>query len=184
MMLVDDAHGAGVLGKMGRGALEHTGVGRRRVIQTITLSKAFGTYGGAIIGSKALRQAVLERSKFFIGHTPLPLPLANSTLRSLRILRTDRSLRERLQENSAFVKTAMTNTTFAAPQSRGPILPIIPTNPANAKRLRNALLKAGIYPPLINYTEREAAPYFRFVISSEHTPGQLSALVKVLQSRA
>src|SRR5439155_13186649 len=50
-MLVDDAHGAGVLGRTGKGSLEHAGVTRRRIIQTTTLSKAFGAYGGAILGT-------------------------------------------------------------------------------------------------------------------------------------
>ncbi len=62
LLLVDDAHGAGVLGKTGKGSIEHAGVGRRRMIQTMTLSKAFGTYGGAILGTTALRQRILEHS--------------------------------------------------------------------------------------------------------------------------
>src|SRR5439155_17340644 len=72
LILVDDAHGAGVLGKSGQGALEHAGVSRRRIIQTITLSKAFGIYGGAILGTARLREKIFCRSRMFIGSTPLP----------------------------------------------------------------------------------------------------------------
>ena len=73
---MDDAHGAGVLGRTGKGAPEHAGVSRRQIIQTVTLSKAFGAYGGAILGPARLRQRMLDRSRMFVGSTPLPLPLA------------------------------------------------------------------------------------------------------------
>ena len=93
LILVDDAHGAGVLGRTGKGAVEHAGVSRRRVIQTVTLSKAFGAYGGAILGTAKLRQRILDRSRMFVGSTPLPLPLANAALAGVRILQADKSLR-------------------------------------------------------------------------------------------
>src|SRR5205823_9551281 len=84
-ILVDDAHGAGVLGQTGQGSLQHAGVSRRRIIQTITLSKAFGAYGGAILGTARLRRKILNRSQIFVGSTPLPLPLANAALEGIRI---------------------------------------------------------------------------------------------------
>jgi 7-keto-8-aminopelargonate synthetase-like enzyme len=98
--LVDDAHGAGVLGKTGRGIPEHAGVGRSRVIQTITLSKAFGAYGGAILCDRALRQKILDRSHMFIGSTPLPLPLANAALCAVQILKSNSAHRRRLYRNA------------------------------------------------------------------------------------
>ncbi len=101
MMLVDDAHGAGVAGKTGRGTLEETNVGRQRIIQCITLSKAFGVYGGAVLGTRKLREKILARSRLFAGSTPLPLPFANAAMKSLSILKTDRSLRKRLLANMA-----------------------------------------------------------------------------------
>ena len=88
---MDDAHGAGVLGRTGKGALEHAGVSRRRIIQTVTLSKSFGAYGGAILGTARLRQRILDRSRMFVGSTPLPLPLANAALAGVRILKADRA---------------------------------------------------------------------------------------------
>ena len=83
LILVDDAHGAGILGDTGKGAVEWAGVSRQRIIQTITLSKALGTYGGAILGTRALRERIVTRSRLFVGNTPLPLPLANAALRAL-----------------------------------------------------------------------------------------------------
>src|ERR1051325_159488 len=83
LILVDDAHGAGVIGKTGRGSIEHEAASPKRIIQTTTLSKAFGTYGGAILGTSSLRKRIIEHSKIFLGSTPLPLPLANAAIKSV-----------------------------------------------------------------------------------------------------
>ena len=103
-VLVDDAHGAGTLGRRGRGTAEHLGVKDRRLIQTITLSKALGVYGGAILGPKTLRKRVISGSRLFGGNTPLPLPLANAALEALNLLRTDKAMRRRLAVNTLYVK--------------------------------------------------------------------------------
>jgi 8-amino-7-oxononanoate synthase len=184
LMLVDDAHGAGVLGPTGRGILEHAGVGRARIIQTITLSKAFGVYGGAILGSKPLRQKILDCSRLFVGSTPPPLPLASAALESLRILETDSTLRQRLLLNAARVKTALSNAGLNVPDNPGPIIFIRPRRAADAARLSRQLLGADIYPPFLKYPNGPAGGYFRFVISSEHTRAQLHALIDVVARHA
>jgi 8-amino-7-oxononanoate synthase len=184
LILVDDAHGAGVLGRNGQGAPEHAGVGRRRIIQTITLSKSFGAYGGAILGTARLRQQILDRSRMFVGGTPLPLPLANAALAGVRILKADKSLRPRLAQNAAYVKTALREAGLALAETPGPIVPLHPRRPREAARLHRALLAADIYPPLIKYPGGPPAGYFRFVISSEHTRPQLDALLGVLLAHA
>jgi 7-keto-8-aminopelargonate synthetase-like enzyme len=180
--LVDDAHGAGVLGRTGRGIPEHAGVGRSRVIQTITLSKAFGAYGGAILYDRALRQKILDRSQMFIGSTPLPLPLANAALCAVQILKSNSAHRRRLYRNSNYVKNALWKAGFPLPNAPGPII-CVPELSASANRaLTNALLNAGIYPPFIKYPGGPANGYFRFVICSEHSREQLNNLLNVLRS--
>jgi 7-keto-8-aminopelargonate synthetase-like enzyme len=194
MILVDDAHGAGVLGKSGQGALEYAGVSRGRIIQTVTLSKAFGAYGGAILGTPQLRKRILSHSRLFIASTPLPLPLASAALESVRILKTDRSLRQRLFRNAAYVKTALRESASdcaksgaqsSSLSSPGPIISALPNRSGDISLLNRALLAAAIYPPLINYPGAPAGGYFRFVISSEHTSAQLDRLLDALcHSRA
>jgi 7-keto-8-aminopelargonate synthetase-like enzyme len=179
-MLVDDAHGAGVLGRTGRGTLEEGGVKRTRIIQTVTLSKAFGAFGGAILGTRSLRQAILDRSRMFVGGTPLPLPLANAALQSVAILAAGGALRKRMAANSAFVKGGLRKAGFTLPEAPGPIVPVFPTNPRNSARLKRALLEAGIFPPFIKYPGGPPSGYFRFLISSEHSRAQLQALLAVL----
>jgi len=179
-ILVDDAHGAGVLGRSGRGALEEADAPRRRIIQTVTLSKAFGAFGGAILGTASLRQRILDRSRMFVGSTPLPLPLAAAALEGVAILKTGQKLRQHLAANSAYVKKTLRSSGLSLAPNPGPIVPIFPPNPAESARLKRALLAARVFPPFIKYPGGPAAGYFRFVISSEHTRAQLDRLLSVL----
>jgi 7-keto-8-aminopelargonate synthetase-like enzyme len=184
VVLVDDAHGGGVLGRTGKGALEHAGVRRdRRLIQTVTLSKAFGTYGGAILATAAFRQRVLDRSALFIGSTPLPLPLANAALRSIEILATDQGLRKRLARNQTYLKDGLRTAGWPLPETPGPIATLTPELKRQISRLKQALLAAGIYPPMIKYPGSPANGYFRFAISSEHSREQLDAVIEAAGSK-
>ena len=179
LLLVDDAHGAGVLGATGQGTLEHAGVSRQRIIQCVTLSKAFGVYGGAVLGTRELRETILAGSRAFIGCTPLPPPLANAALESVKILSRGGKLRVRLHRNAKYMKAALRRAGLAIPELPGPIIAIHPRSEAETRALRRRLLAAGIYPPFLKYAGAEAG-FFRFVISSEHTRAQLDGLVAVL----
>ena len=183
-LLVDDAHGAGILGQRGRGTAEHLGLEPGpRLIQTITLSKAFGTYGGAILGTTALRRKIIERSRLFIGNTPLPLPLAVGGLAALKLIGAEPKLRRRLHFNSSYVKAALRDAGFPINDGPGPIIPIHPRHPQQVARLKRKLLNAGIHPPYINYLGGPRDGYFRFVISSEHTAADLDALAGALTAK-
>ena len=181
VLLVDDAHGGGLLGRAGKGTLEHAGVPRhRRLIQTITLSKAFGTYGGAILGAAAFRQRVLDRSALFVGSTPLPLPLANAALRSVQILAADHNLRKRLARNQTYLKDGLRKAGWLLPETPGPIVTLPPALESQNARLKQALLAGGVYPPLVKYPGGPAGGYFRFAVSSEHSRKQLDAVIEAL----
>jgi 8-amino-7-oxononanoate synthase len=180
LLLVDDAHGAGVLGQSGRGTLEATGVGHSQIIQTLSFSKAFGTFGGAILGGLAVRRMVLDKSRLFLGSTPLPLPLVQATEASLRLLSYGNTLRSRLARNVSYLRVGLRQAGFHLPETPGPIIPWPDHGPRAASRLKGALLAADIYPPLIRYPGAPATGHFRFVISSEHRLEQLERLLKVL----
>ena len=178
-ILVDDAHGAGVLGSNGRGSVEYTGA-KERLIQTITLSKALGVYGGAVLGRASLRRKIVKRSRLFVGSTPLPLPLVCGTLQALSILATDRMSRSRLAANTHMVRRALRKAGIFVPETPGPILSLVATRNSAVAKIKRALLKSGIYPPFINYPGGPESGYFRFAISSEHTRDQLEKLAEVL----
>ena len=180
MILVDDAHGAGVLGATGQGALEHAGVGRKRIVQCATLSKAFGAYGGAVLATRAVREKILARSRMFAGTTPVPPPLAGAALAALGILQREPARRKKLLRNSFQVRTELRRAGWDIAETPGPIIRLPELGAAATATLKKQLLAAAIYPPFLKYGGTTALGFFRLVIASEHTPAQLARLVSVL----
>ncbi len=178
-ILVDDAYGAGILGATGKGTLEFENVSRRRVIQCATLSKAFGSYGGVVLSSWALRKKIIARSRAFAGTTPLPPPLAGAALAAVKILAAEPARRKRLFQNVAFVRQQLRAAGWDIAETPGAIvrLPVLPA--ARERELKKRLLAAGIYPPYLRYGNM-AHGTFRFIISSEHTSTHLEKLCAVV----
>ncbi len=179
MILVDDAHGVGVVGKTGKGALEHEGVRRERIIQCGTLSKAFGAFGGVVLSSRAVRGKILARSRSFVGTTPLPPPLAGAALESLKILSRDSARRKKLFANLSWLRGKLRAAGWEISETPAPVVRLPDINDAEVERLKKSLLAAGIYPPFVKYGAA-ARGTFRFVISSGHTHAQLQNLATVL----
>ena len=172
LLWVDDAHAGGIIGKNGRGTVENAGLKRENLLQTITFSKAFGTYGGAILCSRELGAAIIEKSPAVGGNTPTPLPLAFATVAALMCC--DSKVRTKLLNN---IRAFWKRLNLPAPPVLAPIIAACPENPS---ALRRKLLAAGIYPPLIKYPGGPAEGYFRFALSSEHSARQIDALADVL----
>lgn len=180
-LLVDDAHGAGILGANGRGSVEAEGLDRTRVIQTVTLSKAFGTYGGAILGPRQLRERITETSGAFIGNTPLPLPFAAGALAAVELLKKQPGLRRRLWQNAVRVHQSLQGSAFPLTPDPRPILRFVPGDESARRRMERSLLRERIFPPFIRYPGGPANGFFRIVLSSEHTHAQLDALAEALR---
>jgi 8-amino-7-oxononanoate synthase len=180
VVLVDDAHGAGVLGARGRGTLEHTGANRTRIIQCATLSKAFGSYGGVVLGRRALRKKIVTRSHAFAGSTPLPPPLAGAAMEALGILQREPRRRARLFNNVLYLRAQLRQSGWEIAETPGPIVRLPFLNSAQAADLKKRLLAGGIYPPFVKYGKASAVGFFRFVISSEHTAPHLDKLARIL----
>ena len=172
LLWVDDAHAGGIVGRHGCGTVELEGISRRNLLQTVTFSKAFGTYGGAILCDKKMAALISERSCAVGGNTPTPLPLVAATLTALELC-NDRTRSQLFKNIDLFWK----NLHHPAPERLTPIISFAPANPAP---LRRQLLGAGIYPPHIKYPGGPAAGYFRFAISSQHSPAQIKKLAAVL----
>lgn len=177
LLWVDDAHGAGVLGARGGGSVEVAGVKRGNLLQTVTFSKAFGVYGGAILASGQICELIVEKSGIVTGNTPLPLPLAGGVLESLRILRGT-ALRKRLWSNIRLFHKEMDRP---LPEVLAPVIPLVPKSSRAASVIRERLLQNGIHPPLIQYPGGTTGGYFRFALSSEHTPEEISLLAGCLR---
>ena len=179
MILVDDAHGVGVVGATGKGAVEHEGVSRERVIQCGTLSKAFGAFGGVVLSSRDVREKILTRSRSFVGTTPLPPPLAGAALASLKILSRDTAQRKKLFTNLSWLRKKLLTAVWEISETPAPVVRLPDMNDAEVERLKKSLLTAGIYPPFVKYGAA-ARGTFRFVVSSGHTRAQLENLAAVL----
>ncbi|HKQ36463.1 MAG TPA: pyridoxal phosphate-dependent aminotransferase family protein [Verrucomicrobiae bacterium] len=151
---IDDAHGAGT-----REPVPLPG----DAIQTVTFSKAFGVYGGAILCSAALAKKIVS-TRIFAGQTPLPLPLAHACLEAMQLLKPGSPLRKRLQKNLEYM---------------GVPTPIIRITAADIS-LKRRLLQNGIFPSLVRYPGGPLEGYFRFAISSEHTTGRLGELRRLI----
>jgi 7-keto-8-aminopelargonate synthetase-like enzyme len=181
MVLLDDAHAAGMIGANGRGTVEFARVPRRRIIQTVTLSKAFGCYGGAILCDAAWREKIMTGSGMFAGSTPVPLPLAHAALKAMELLRSDPGLRDRLSRNVDYVKTALRARGLSLPNTPAPIISIIPRRDKETEKMRKHLLARGVFPSFIRYPGGPEGGYFRFVLSSEHSQQQLDDLLDGLK---
>lgn len=178
-LLVDDCHGFGTVGPTGRGTVELSDLGPDRLIQTGTLSKAFGAFGGFILGDSALIGR-LTHSRIFLGSTPPPLPLAAAALKSLQLLAASPGRLQRLQRNVALVKAALHAAGRLEAITPGPICRIVPRSSDEQARLRQRLLQAGIFPSYLHYPGLPAGGAFRFALSSEHTARQVGDLIRSL----
>jgi 7-keto-8-aminopelargonate synthetase-like enzyme len=181
-LLVDDAHGAGILGATGQGTVEHAGVDRRRLLQCTTLSKAFGTYGGVVLASHALRKKILARSRLFAGTTPLPLPLVGAARQALAIVQQEPARRQRLQHNVASLRTRLRDAGWNIAETPGPIIRLPDLSAPQTHALKDRFLAAGIYPPFLKYGPTSARGFFRIVLSSEHTREHLDRVAGVLKA--
>jgi len=181
LLVVDDAHGGGTIGRTGKGSVEMEGVNRAQVVQNVTLSKALGVYGGAVLCAIALRKRLVEHSRIFGGATPLPLPLAYAAGEALEILKTDRSLRRRLERNASCVRNALRRAGFDMTENPGPIAGLQLETPRRITQLKRSLLSADILPPFSSYSDNATNGWFRFALSSEHSQWQLDNLIRTLR---
>ena len=181
-LLVDDAHGTGVMGAHGRGTVEHYGMNPQDLMQMGTLSKAIGTSGGYVAGTAALKNYLVNTSKAFIYTTASPPALAAAATTAIRILRDEPERRARLWDNRRTLHSALTGMGFHLTDTHSPILPILVTSPETALRMSQALYDAGVYVPAIRPpTVPVHGSRLRLTVSSEHTAEQLEYVVTALR---
>jgi 8-amino-7-oxononanoate synthase len=145
-LIVDDAHGTGVLGPKGRGTLEYFGLaGRPDIIVMATLGKALGSFGACVAGSSKLREYLINRARSFIFTTALPPSAAAAALEALRILEDEPELRTSLAENARFLREGLTARGFNTLDSRTQIIPLLIGEPEKAVAMARSLFDEGIF---------------------------------------
>ena len=181
-LVIDDAHGTGVMGKTGRGTIEHFGVNPQDVIQMGTLSKAIGTSGGYVAGPASLKDYLINTSKAFIYTTAQPPAIAAGASAAIQIIQDEPARRERLRTNRDVLHAALTDLGFQLTDTQSPILPVIVKSPERALAMSQALYEAGVYVPAIRPpTVPKHSSRLRLTVSSEHTPEQLEEVVRCIQ---
>jgi 8-amino-7-oxononanoate synthase len=181
-LLLDDAHGFGVLGEQGRGTLEHFGLGSERIIYMATLGKAAGVLGAFVAAVPAVIETLIQRARTYVYTTAMPPPLAAALLTSLQLMRNDLWRRQRLQElvGQLQERLAVLRQWRLMP-SQTPIQPLLIGGNQEAVRVSEALQREGILVPAIRPpTVPKGAARLRISLSAAHTPENVDQLCEAL----
>jgi glycine C-acetyltransferase len=146
VLVVDDSHATGILGRTGRGTAEEQDVFDRIPITTGTLGKAMGSAaGGFVTGPKAVVETLRQRSRTYLFSNSLPPAVAAGALETFRMLREDPSPVAKLRDNAAYYRKAISEAGFKIPHGIHPIVPVIVGDTAKALAMGKALLEEGVY---------------------------------------
>jgi 8-amino-7-oxononanoate synthase len=180
MLLVDEAHTAGILGRTGRGIREHFDLSSDRYLISGTLSKAFGTYGGFIAGEKKWIEPVRCSAHAYQGSSAFPLPLCAAGIKALEIIDNTPERVQTLQKTSLNLKTHLRKKGFQLPLSPTPTIPVLYNTKEQTEKLKVLLKKEKIYPTYITYPGGPKEGYFRFALSSVHTREEINAFLQCI----
>jgi len=185
LLLVDDAHGTGVLGE-GAGSVHHFGLTAADVpVQMGTLGKALGTYGAFVAGSRDLIAYVLHKARGFIYTTAPPPAIAAATLAALEIVRgpEGKMLRARLGENRARLAEGLRSLGHAVPDDPTSILPVVVGDAERAVSLSQGLLERGVLAPAIRPpTVPEGTSRLRLTVMATHTDAHIDRALDALKA--
>ena len=181
-LVVDDAHGIGVLGRNGRGAVELAGLDCEQVPVLVgTLGKAFGTFGAFVAGSRALIDFLIQRARSYIYTTALPQPVAAAARAALRIAQQESWRRERALALTTRFRTAAREAGVPLAESVTPIQPVPLGSARAALAAQHALLEAGFWVVAIRSpTVPAGAERLRITLTAGHEEAQVDALVESL----
>lgn len=187
-LLLDDAHGFGVLGKHGRGVLEYFGVASPRIIYMATLGKAAGVFGAFVAGSEALIQTLIQRARTYIYTTAFPPLLASALITSLDLIRDETWRREHLRELAAYLKQQLNTPSWRLLPSDTPIQPLIIGSNREVMAVSEGLRQRGIVVPAIRPpTVPKGEARLRISLSAAHSKedvAQLCAALNALEKSA
>ena len=181
-VMVDDAHSSGVLGKNGRGSVNHFGLDGRVALQVGTLSKAIGALGGYVACSKDVRDFLLQRARPVLFSTSHPPSVVATCIGAIDLLEEDNSLVERLWENTAFFKRGLEQLGFNTGRSETPITPVIVGEGALAIQLSKRLFQEGVFAQGIVYPTVPADKCrVRTIVTAIHTREELAKALDIFE---
>jgi glycine C-acetyltransferase len=173
-VFVDDAHASGVLGRNGRGTVDHFGLHGRVAIQVGTLSKAVGSLGGYVAGSRDLRDILVQRARPFLFSTSHPPAVVAACREAIRVLEEEPELIERLWASTRRFKAELTRLGFDTGASETPITPVIVGDSETAGRFSDRLLSEGVFAqPVVFPTVAIDKARLRTIVTAAHSDDQL-----------
>jgi glycine C-acetyltransferase len=179
---VDDAHGSGVLGKNGRGTVDHFGLHGKVNFIIGTLSKAIGSIGGYVAGLKETYQWLNHRARPLLFSTALPPASVACAIEAIDILEETDEYTKKLWENTLFFQSKLKEAGFDIGKTQTPITPVIIGEEAKAMEVSRKLFENGVYAsPIVFPTVAKGRARIRFMVSASHTKEQLENVVLVLQ---
>ncbi len=185
ILMIDDAHGTGVLGKNGRGALEHFSItSADYIIQMGTLSKAVGCYGAFVAGSMESIEVLISKARSFIYSTSLPPSVAEACTKAIEIVEfKSAQRRKRLWRNRQRLYEGLKSLGYDTLNSGTPIIPVMVGDTKSALKMGNYLFKEKIFAPAIRPpTVPEGKCRTRFSVTAAHTDEDIDRVLESLKN--
>ncbi len=182
LLMVDDAHGEGVLGRGGRGIVDHFGLHGQVDVEVGTLSKAFGVVGGVVAGSPTIVDWLRQRGRPFLFSSAMTAPDVAACLAALDLLEESTELVDRLWDNTRYFKQAVQRLGFDTGRSTTPITPIMLGEAPLAQQFSRRLFEEGVFSMAIGYpTVAKGKARIRVMISAAHSRDDLDQGLAIFQ---
>jgi len=182
LLMVDDAHGEGVLGNSGRGIVDHFGLHGKVDIEIGTFSKAFGVVGGVVAGNAAIVEWLRQRGRPFLFSSAVTPPDVAACIAAIDLLEESTEFIDRLWENGKYFKLQMSNLGFDIGKSQTPITPIMLGDASLTQKFSQELMEEGIFASPIGFpTVPRGKARIRVMISASHTIDDLTECVQAFE---
>ena len=182
IMMVDDAHSSGVLGRNGRGTIDHFGLHGKVDIQVGTLSKAIGVLGGYVCGSRDLIEFLYHRARPFLFSTSHPPAVAAACLAAFDVLEQEPERIDALWANTRYFKQGLAEAGFRIGESETPITPVITGEARLAYELSRKLFENGVLATGIGFpTVAKDKARVRTIVTATHTRAELDRALEVFR---
>jgi glycine C-acetyltransferase len=175
LLMVDDAHGEGVLGNGGRGIVDHFGLHGKVDVEVGTMSKAFGVVGGVVAGDKVIIEWLRQRGRPFLFSSAVTVPDAAACLAAIDLLEDSTQLVDKLWSNAKYFKAEMKTLGFNTGVSETPITPVMLGEAPLAQQFSRELFEAGVFAMALGFpTVPQGKARIRVMISAAHSQDDLN----------
>jgi 7-keto-8-aminopelargonate synthetase-like enzyme len=182
LVMVDDAHGTGVLGPDGQGITHHFPLKHYPAVVVGTYSKALGSLGGFVCGPKIFIEYLLNKARTFIYTTGLPPAVCGASLGALEVLHEEPKRVEKLWENAKKIREGLRVLGHDIPRGAGPIMPVIVGDNEEAVKMSEKLLEEGILVVAIRPpTVPKGTARLRLSVSAAHTDADIDKLINAFK---